>query len=545
MDVSTAQTLFVNDVHKVLPSGCNVSIQGRCTGHTIATVTQELWLPAKKTVSLFKCLQQRTINGRPSGKAVDCLLFFENLVERQLLLPMELEILSRAVVQGECLIEPALCRSSHGIDALRMMSAFLVVLHKSPQIKKAIERFIEQAPVLSGSQFFTGKEYEWKADGACPYDRYSVTNIKQLQSKLISVLKKYNSFIELKRVLPMLCDQEIRQYLRDLLKPLIHEMAFFQCTAKLLSYLNDSKHYELLRTELTHLIDNLKNGIQSINTFDGRVDRMTITKVLILNQTFSYYITLLACARRLCEGVAPIEHQPLEDLLDHPFFLDRKYIDILQCRNIDFNGVGDKDPLLNNSLQNEIGCLWVYFSGVHFEFDLTYPWGKHSDFNRAVSFEEDGVPCPLIKDVCFRKWLRYTGLSSYKWLVGLYLELHKWLEESSPVVDKVDATAFRERIWDCDYNMLDDFHWLISVIARSGLRPYRMVDCSKSISLLCPNCSYDAELKRESLFKGVHYIHQLRSQFLALLQDHKKIQECTVAQSIEPARLRSERHQQI
>ena len=545
MDISTAQTVFVNDVGKVLPPDCNVSTQGGYTSHTIAKVSQELWLPTKKPVSLFKCLQQRTIDGRPSGKAVDCLLFFTNLVERQLLLPIELEVLSRAVIQGECLIEPALCRSSHGVDALRMMSAFLVVLHKSPQIKKAVERFIDQAPVLSGSKFFTSKEYEWETQGVSPYDHYSVTNLKQLQSKLVLVLKKYNIFINLKRVLPMLCDQEIRQYLRDLLKPLIHQMAIFHCAARLLSYLNDSKSYELLRTELTHLIDNLENCIYSINTFDGRIDRMTITKVLIFNQAFSQHISRLGYTRRLCKGIAAMRNQQLEDLLDYPFFLDKKYIDILQCRNVDFNAVGNKGPLSNNSLQNEIGYLWVYFRGVHFEFDLTYPWGKQSDFNPAVSFEEDGIPCPLLKTGCFREWLRYTGLSSYKWLVGLYLELHKWLEESCPIVNKVDATAFRERIWDCEYNMLDDFHWLISAIARSGLRPYRMVDCSKSISLLCPNCTYDAQLRRGRLFKGIHNIHQLRSQFLTLLQEHKEIHECTVAQSIEPARLRGEGHQQI
>ena len=537
MDISTAQTVLANDLPRVPPPDCDVSTQGGHTSHTIATVSQELWLPAKKPVSLFKCLQQRTINGRPSGKAVDCLLFFANLVERQLLVPIELEVLSRAVVQGECLIEPALCRSSHGVDALRMMSAFLVVLHKSPQIKKALERFIDRAPVLSGGRFFSGNKYECETQGSCPYDHYSVANLKQLLSKLVLVLQKYNTFISLKRVLPMLCDQEIRQYLKDLLKPLIHEMAYFQCTARLLSHLNAAKHYELLRTELTLLIDNLDNGIHSIKTFDGRVDRVTITKVLIFNEAFSHYIARLGCARRLCKEIAPIKHQQLEDLFDYQFLLDEKYVDIMQCKNIDFNGVGNKNLLPNSSLQNEIGYLWVYYSGVHFEFDLTYPWGKHSDFNLAVSFDEDGIPCPLLKSGCFREWLRYTGLSSYKWLVGLYLELHKWLEEPCPLVNKVDATAFRERIWDCENNRLDDFQWLISAIARSGLRPYRMVNCSRSISLFCPNCSFDAKLSRERLRKGIQYIHQLRSQFLALLQDHKKNRKCTVAQSIEPARL--------
>ena len=545
MDITAAQTAFVNDVRKVLPPDCDVSTQGGYASHTIATVNQELRLPAKKPVSLFKGLQQRTINGRPSGKAVDCLLFFANLVERQLLLPIELEVLSRAVVQGECLIEPALCRSSHGVDALRMMSAFLVVLHKSPQIKKAMDRFIDQEPVLSGSRFFSGNKYEGEPQGSCPYDHYSVANLKQLLSKLVLVLEKYNIFISLKRVLPMLCDQEIRQYLKDLLKPLIHEMAIFQCAARLLSHLNAAKHHKLLRTELTRLIDNLNNGIHSINRFDGRIDRVAITKVLIFNKAFSLYITRLGYARRLCKGIAPIKHQQLEDLLDYPFFLDEQYVDIMQCKNIDFNGVGKKGLLSNSSLQNEIGYLWVYYSGVHFEFDLTHHWGKYWDFNLAVSFEEDGIPCSLLKSGCFREWLRYTGLSSYKWLVGLYLELHKWLEESCPMVDKVDATAFRASIWDCEYHMLDDFPWLISAIARSGLRPYRLVDCSKSISLFCPNCSYDAKLSRGSLHTGIHYIHQLRSQLLTLLQDHKNNHGCTVAQSIEPARLRCERHQQI
>ena len=540
MDISTTQAVFVNDFPAAVPDDHNVFTHGEYARHTVATVRQKLSVPAKKQVSLFKCLQQRTINGRTSGKSADCLFFLTNLVKRQLLLPCELEVLGRAVARRDCVIEPALCHSSQGVDILRMISVFLLLLEKSPQIVEGFERLITQARVLSGSEYFSSHRSDYVPQGTFKYENYNVANMKLLQSKLELVLHKYNAF--LKRILPMRCDEGIRQYLKDLLKPLIDEMRSFQCMGQLLNDLNNSENYELLRSDLISLIDGLKYGTRSSDQFDGRIDQLAITKVLVLTRSFSRYVTRLGCARSMSIGLDSSDHyQLIKELLEYPFFLDKKYVDIMQCRRIDFM-VCDKGYLPRRlTLKDAAGYLWVYFRGVHFQFDLNYPWGRSTDFNRAVSHAGDGIPYPFLRDDFLRDWLIYTGLASNDWLVGLYLELRKWLDESRPEADKAAATAFREKIWDYEFSTLDDFHWLISAIARSGLRPYRRGGSPESIPLLCPNCSFDGQMSRDDLFRGYPDVRQLHSQFLALMQQHKQNHECSVALSIEPARLRCER----
>ena len=541
MNIPTAQNVFVNGLREALPAvGNNVFTHGEFNSRSVATVGQELLTPAKKQASLFKYLQQRTINGRGSGKSVDCLVFLANLVKRQLLLSSELEVLGRALAQGECVIEPALCRSSQGIDALRLLSAFLMVLHKSPQISKALDGFIDQAPVLSGSEYFHNQG-AGASQEAGSYDHYSVANIKRLQGNLVLVLKKYDAVTH---ILPMLCGGEKIQYLKGLLEPLMNEMTSFQCTARLLTHLNDSDSDWLLRIRLIDLVKNLEYSIRSMDHFDGRIDHLDIAKVLVINPQSSQYFTLLGYTRGLSGDIPSSDPQQLETLLDCSCLLDGKYVDIMQCRSIDFKSVNTKDILSNSPVKKETGYLWVYFRGVHLEFDLSYPWGSNSDLNLIVSYYDGEVLCPLLRNHNVRRWLKLTGLASYKWIVGLYLELHKWLDESRPEADKAHAITFQMKIWDCEYSTLDDFHWLISAIVRSGLRPYSTWDSTETISLLCPDCTFDVELRRRDCFTGTHFIQQLQSQFLELVGHHKQNRECTVAQSVEPARLWCERQRQ-
>lgn len=541
MNISTSQNVIVNGLREALPTvGNNESTHGEFNSHSVATVGQELLTPAKKQASLFKYLQQRTINGRGSGKSVNCLVFLANLVERQLLLPSELEMLGRAVAQGECIIEPALCRSSQGIDALRVLSAFLMVLHKSPQISKALDRFIDQAPVLSGSEYFHNQG-AGASQEAGSYDHYSVANIKRLQGNLVLVLKKYDAVTH---ILPMLCGEEKIQYLKGLLEPLMNEITSFQCTAWLLTHLNDSGSDWQLRTRLINLVKNLECGIRSMDHFDGRIDQLDIAKVLVISQQFSQYFTLLGYTRSLSGDIPSSDPQQLETLLDCSYLLDGKYVDIMRCRSIDFKSINTANALSNSPVTEEVGYLWVYFRGVYLEFDLGYPKVSNSDLNLIISYYDGEVLCPFIRNRYVRRLLKHTGLVSYKWLAGLYLELHKWLDESSPVAYKACAITFQEKIWDYEYSTLDDFHWLISAIARSGLRPHITRDSTETISLLCPDCTFDVELRRRDCFTGTHFIQQLQSQFLELVGHHKQNRECTVAQSVDPARLWCERQRQ-
>lgn len=536
MDKATLRPVFVNDFPAPVPDDHNAFTHGEYARHTVATVRQRLSVPAKKQASLFKCLQQRTINGRTLGKSADCLFFLTNLVKRQLLLPCELEVLGRAVARGDCVIEPALCHSSQGVDMLRMMAVFLLLLEKSPQIVEEFERLITQARVLSDFEYFSSHGSDYVPEGTLTYENYTVANIKLLQSKLELVLHKCNTFV--KRISPM--DEEIGQYLKGLLKPLRDEMTSFQCMGQLLNDLNNSENYQLLRSHLIDLIDSLKYGTRSSDQFDGRIDQLAITKVLVLTQSFSRYVTRLGYARSMSLGLDSSDRHQLKELLEYPFFLDKKYVDIMQCRRIDFT-VCEKGYLPHRSPKGSEGYLWAYFRGVHFQFDLNYPWGRSTDFNRAVSHCRDGIPSPFLREKYLRNWLIHTGLASNDWLVGLYLELHKWLDESCPEADKAAAITFREKIWDYEYSTLDDFHWLISVIARSGLRPYQRWGSPESIQLLCPNCSFDGQMSRDELFRGSPYVRQLHCQFLALMQQHKRDHDCSVALSIEPVRLRCER----
>ena len=536
MDKATTQAVFVNDFPASVPDDHNVFTHGKYARHPVATVRQKLSVPAKKQVSLFKCLQQRTINGRTSGKSADCLFFLTNLVKRQLLLACELEVLGRAVARGDCVIEPALCHSSQGVDILRMMAAFLLLLEKSPQIVEEFERLITQARVLSDRQYFSSHGSDYVPEGTLTYENYTVANLKRLQSKLELVLHKYNDYVT--RISPM--DEGVGQSLEDLLKPLRDEMTPFQCTGQLLNDLNHSENDKLLHSHLINLIDGFEYEACSSEQFDGRIDQLAINKVLVLTQSFSHYVNRLGCARSMSLSLDSSDRHQLKELLEYPFFLDEKYVDIMQCRNIDFT-VCEKGYLPRRSEKGSEGYLWAYFRGVHFQFNLNYLWGRNTDFNRQVSLCSDGIPFPFLRTGSIRNQLIYTGLASNHWLVGLYLKLHKWLDESRPEADKVAAITFREKIWDYEYSTLDDFHWLISVIARSGLRPYRRWDSPESIPLLCPNCSFDGQMSRDDLFRGSPYVRQLYSQFLALMQRHKRDHECSVALSIELAGLRRER----
>lgn len=533
MNISTIQNGVGNALREALSTdGGNVSTHVQFATHTVAKVRKSLFIAGKKQVSLFKCLQQRAIDGCGSGKIVDCLHFLANLASRQLLLPSELKVLGRAVAQGECIIEPELCRSFSGIVRLRVLSVFLMELHKSPQMKATLEYLIDNEPVRDGSNYFINKYLQYRSH--FKYARYSVANIKILHSELVSALKKYNA------ILPDHCDKKKSQYLKELLKPLISDLTFFGCARQLITHLNDSEDHGLLHSDLIKLIGNLGCAIRSIDDFDDRIDRMAVTRVVVFHESFGDLMNRYAYERRLKIDIAPLNPEEITCHLDCQFILGENYADMMQCRSIIEKSINSSDSLSSSSKKNLTDYLWLYYHGIHIEFASKYRQVPPL-IKRLVFHEDDDLHLPILRCPEFRGWLQHAG---YNWLVGLYLELHKWLNESRPVADKAGVFAFVDNIWDCEYSTLDDFQWLISVIARSGLAPYGEKDFSESISMLCPHCEFDGRVRRRDLIRdAIPYVHQLHSQFLALLWNHKQIHNCNVAQSVEPERLCQERHQ--
>lgn len=535
MNISSKQNGVDSTLREALSTdGDNVSTHVGFASHTVAKVQKSLFMPGKKQVSLFKCLQQRAIVGCGSSKTVDCLHFLANLARRQLLLPSELKVLGQALAQGECIIEPELCRSYMGIVRLRVLSVFLMELHKYPQMKETFEYLIDNAPVRDGSKYFIRKHLPHLSP--FKYSRYSVANIKILHGELVSVLKKYNA------ILPDHCDEKKSQYLNELLKPLINDLTLFSCAKQLITHLNDSEDNGLLHSDLINLINNLGCAIRSVGNFDDRIDRMAVTKVVVFRESFSDTMNLYAYERRLKMDIASLNPEETAYHLDFQFVLGENYADMMQCRSIIKKSNNSSGSLSSSSMKTIIDYLWLYYHGVHIEFNIDdEAWLWPPQLKRAIFHEDDDLHLPILKHPGFRRKLKQA--SPY-WLVGLYLELHKWLDESRPVADKADVFAFVDNIWDCEYSTLDDFQWLISVIARSGLAPYGERDCSESISMLCPFCEFDGQVRRRDLIKGAAtYVDQLHFQFLALLRNHKQIRECNVAQSVEPERFCNERHQ--
>ena len=188
MNISSTSGSFVDDLRAALTTDNNQSFtHGQFVNQSVVPITWHTLIPTRKNAPLFKFLQQRSINGCKWGHGIDCLHFLANLVRRQLLSPGELDVLARAVATGECIIEPALCRSSQGIDALRVLAAFLIFLDKFPKLKQELDDFIIEDPTTDDL-----------LDLLMMSDGYKIDDLRQLQSELKSVLKIYNAFIDQK-----------------------------------------------------------------------------------------------------------------------------------------------------------------------------------------------------------------------------------------------------------------------------------------------------------------------------------------------------------
>ena len=520
----------------ILNSGS--STHGRFAGQSVAPTTQEVLVPARKNAPLFKFLQQRSINGCKSGEGIDCPHFLASLVERQLLLPKELDVLSRAVVTGECVIEPALCRSSRGIDALRVLSAFLMVLDKTPGLKQELEDFIAKAPVAV-----------MPPKARHIFDGYSMAGLQRLQDELKTVLAKYDGFIDTKRSSPVFCEQQIRQYLKGLLDKHISRIDRFRCLTGLRDSLKTEKDHMLLRNTLAQLIDHIGQGLRCGRELDGRIDSLPMDKVLPFNSQFSGDIISLGCMRGLSqEGTCCRSYAKMDELSDYPCLYGKYYVDIVQYTRVDDDILSDAGFSPLDMVKKRPKYIWVNYQGIFLEFHLP---GEPECYriSQTEPDDSDALFTAIIREAIlprlFPGMWKYKGLAECRWLIDLPVELYKkWLNERGPEVDQASALALlNKKIWDCEYSKLDDLQWLISVLARSGLRPKAGQDYSEGVSLFCPNCSFCAEVIYSPRFRDIFGLVVLQGEFIKLMLKHKKDnKECSVAQTIEPEALWSERN---
>ena len=505
------------------------STRGQFAGQSVAPATQKVLVPARKSAPLFKFLQQRSINGCKSGEGIDCLHFLASLVERQLLLPKELDVLSRAVVTGECVIEPALCRSSRGIDALRVLAAFLMVLDKTPSLKQELNDFIAKAPVV----VMTPKLRRF-------FDGHSMAGLQRLQDELKVVLAECDRCI---RFLPMLCDQEICQYLEYLLVKHISRINRFRCLIGLRDSLKTEKDHMLLRNTLARLIDHIGQGLRCGRELDGRIDSLPMDKVLPFNSQFSRDIISLGCMRGLSqEGTCCRSYAKMDELSDYSCLYGKCCVDTMQYYRVDNDILSDAGFSPLDMVKKRPKYIQVNYQGIFLEFRLP---GEPKCYRVFQTEPEDSDAIPVVIQVILpRLFLKYKGLAECRWLIDLYVELYKkWLNERGPEVDQASALALLDKkIWDCEYIRLDDLQWLISVLARSGLRPHYGQDYSEGVSLFCPNCSFYAEVVHSPRFGDSSGLVVLQGEFIRLMLKHKKDNKgCSVAQAIEPEALWSER----
>ncbi len=131
------------DSHSFAASA-DVPTAARCQARTVKPQGQNK--STRRSGSLFQQLQQRSIHGgRLLDQRSNTIQLLSRLEQHQLLLNRESCALARAVLARECHIEPQQCKLSKNIDALRLFSAFLRIMEKSPGLKTALSQMICQA----------------------------------------------------------------------------------------------------------------------------------------------------------------------------------------------------------------------------------------------------------------------------------------------------------------------------------------------------------------------------------------------------------------
>lgn len=553
MNPTNHRGISLQDLHDALSAPSSRPTRSVHFGsQTIAEVNPEklTCTRAKKPASLFKFLQQRRISGYMTGRAIESLCFLSNLARRQLLLSAEFEVLSRAVACGQCVIEPQQCSSGLGIDMLRIVAVFLRMLENSPEIKKNIETFIAKAPTVSGQQYFAERaqtksgvnddDSEVVRSPKTAFKDCNIESIKLLTDDLSSVLANHDAFIRAASALPMLGDKEKAQHLKDLIRPHISKMDMHVCAVALIHNLTHlTASAAKLRDELARLIKAFEQAVRFSCEKRARLDRMPINRVLLFNKAFSKTISVISRMRQAPREAFCMDHRLNGSPFASRFLLTSDYVDIVEFRGLDDHIARGRDFTTMSIAKMTTEQVWVNYQGAHLEFELWWRLQSPSVLSTISDLAIPGLSCEAVFG--FHSVYYSGGLASCTWVVDLFRGLQQWLSE--PV--RVDAQSFFLAMWDCDYTALDDFPWLISVIARSGMRPWPMHDrdYSSDIVFMCPCCAFQGKIRNCSTSpRKVRDIGQLHAGFVHMLQQHKKKLTCSIAQSLQLEPLWREHH---
>ncbi|WP_422448166.1 MULTISPECIES: hypothetical protein [unclassified Endozoicomonas] len=526
MNITSSKPLCVQDLQEAIADVANKPL---VTSH----------FERKNTVSLFRSIQDRTITGiRISGSVSDNLQFLSTLENRQLLTTAEVMALSRAVVNGECIISPEQCKFPLSINLLRWLSGFLRIMERSPLVKMAVEKIIIDAPVHSAVDFLMSEMPNENKDNVEDFLKINVmTSMLKSHSQMKSVKDQCDKYISENQ--SSMTDEEKKLYLYGLLLPfwddweednqssLLARNQFFK--------LNFSFHYE----HMINVINQLDENIQYSSCMHERIDRLGINKVLILKKEFCELVRSVAFQRLPDENIPCLDDMELNKLFDTRALLDRSYAEFTKYQTVGRVRM-EKSPIVPMALaEKDLEHLYVNYMGIHLELDL-------GDKRRAnlVNFIGLNSRCYSALGSRFNSINKYIGdVYHNKYVELCYTAFQDWFRDHKTT--KLETMSCFHQLWCDDYSKMNDIKWFVSIIARAGLMPGNCIWFSDNPSLICPECHFKENLKKvekSGLSNIPETIRQFASELIRLLQHHSE-RDCHLAQSIDPQRLWNEKYE--
>ncbi|WP_257267220.1 hypothetical protein [Endozoicomonas sp. ONNA2] len=481
-------------------------------------------------VSLFKSIQDRAIKGCGiSGSMADSLRFLSTLESRQLLTSTEVLALSQGVLRQECIISPEQCEFPLGISLLRWLSGYLRIMARSPLLKQAVEKIITDAPVKSKPEECVLPE----------------PGMQELYDELKSMKKQCDNYISENQNSNVMTERQRRLFLKRLLLPFEKILMQYPMTSRYVPCLREDACVEgcsfaNIYKELENMINELEEAIQYSKCLHERIDRLDIKKVLIVKKEFSDFVKLIAFQRLPDENIPCLDGMEINKLFDTEALLDSSYAEHIKLQSICYLFFRRKEGIPIDLAEKSLKYICINCMGAHLELDFSYSnQGNLIGFIGSERYSVLGSRFnsddQRIGDVYHCRSFEYCYAAFQDWF-----NVHK-----INLCDEVEAEKFFHQLWRYDYSKVDDdITWLVSLIARAGLRPDDRLRFIDSPALTCLACGFSENLKKDEnsgLSDMPETIRQFASELIQLLQHHRE-RDCHLAQSIYPQRLWNEKY---
>ncbi|WP_257267219.1 hypothetical protein [Endozoicomonas sp. ONNA2] len=479
-------------------------------------------------ISLFKSIHERAIKGCGiTGSVADSLRFLSTLESRQLLTSAESLPLSRAVLKQECVISPEQCKFPLSINLLRWLSGYLRIMERSPSVKQGVEKIINDAPVDSVSELVL-PEY----------------NQDKLYDELISVKAQCDKFASEDQSSRVMTEKTRRLHLKELLLPLKDILNHNPITSQYMAICLDKSictaecSFEHLYKHLKKMIKALHEAITYLSCMHERIDRLDINKVLVVKKEFCEFVKLIAFQRLPDENIPCLDDLEINELFYTKVLWDSSYAEFIKYITVNRIFCKKQDIPLALAVKN-LENMFVNYMGAHLELDFEYETqGNLMGFIGSERYSALGSR--------FNRDNQYIGnVFFYRAVEYCYEVFQEWFRSHKIDSFNFEAEKFFHQLWHLDYSKLDDTQWLVSVIARSGLKP---VGGPRGLhhrpAFMCLACGFSENVKKvekSGLNDMPETIRQFASELIQLLQHHRE-RDCHLARSIDPQRLWNEKY---